>query len=366
MATQRIGIIGCGQIAQHHMRTYKDIADAEMVICCDLSEAAAQRASETYGIPNVTTDFREVLRRDDIDAVDVCLYNNLHAPVTIEALRAGKHVYCEKPMAGTYFDAAAMKAAAEETGKKLHIQLSTLYTTEVQAARELIEAGELGNIYHSRSTGFRRRGRPYVDGYATPPFVQRRHAAGGALYDMGVYHISTHLYLLGNPTVERISGKTYQEIPMDPKRQEISQYDVEELGLGFVRFAGHQTLDILEAWAINLDKFDENVILGSHAGIRLWPFGFFKNYGNIAMSANADLGAASFRWDTVEAREGRFKNSQAHWIHVLNGTVEAIPTADIALNTMLISEGIYLSNQLGREVTADEVRAQSTSSAFEI
>jgi predicted dehydrogenase len=102
-------------------------------------------------------------------------------------------------------------------------------------------------------TGFRRRGRPFVDGYGTPTFVQKRNSAGGALYDMGVYHIGVMLYLLGNPQVERISGKTYQKIAMDAARQEQSGYDVEELGLGFVRFANDATLDIIEAWAIHLD-----------------------------------------------------------------------------------------------------------------
>jgi len=366
MGKIRIGIIGCGQIAQQHMQNYKDIPDAEMVVCCDLNREAAEKSAAKFGIPEVTTDFREILNRDDIDAVDVCLYNNLHAPVSIAALEAGKHTYCEKPMAGTYVDAVAMRDAAIRTGKKLHIQLGTLYSNEVKAAKELIDAGELGNVYHSRSTGFRRRGRPYVDGYATPPFVQKKNAAGGALYDMGVYHISAHLFLLGNPKVERITGKTYQEIWMDEKRRDIAQYDVEELGLGFVRFEGNKSLDIIEAWAVNLDGLDGNVILGSAAGIRLWPFGFFKNYGNLAMSATADIGAASFRWETVEGLGKKYGNSQSHWIAALNDEVELIPTAEIALNTMLISEGIYLSEKLGREVTAEEVQEHSVSTAIQI
>src|SRR5438045_9116083 len=135
-----------------------------------------------------------------------------------------------------------MLETAKKTRQKLAIQLATLYSNETRAARELIDAGELGEIYHARSTGFRRRGRPFVDGYGTASFVQKRNSAGGALYDMGVYHISQMLYLLGQPNVERISGKTYQETDMDPKRRATSGYDVEELGLGFVTMAGGLTL----------------------------------------------------------------------------------------------------------------------------
>src|SRR5690606_30243616 len=127
----------------------------------------------------------------------------------------------------------------------LHIQLFSLFTNEARAARYLIDEGRLGKIYHARSTGHRRRGRPYVDGYGSSLFVQKEHASG-AMYDMGVYHIAQVLYLLDNPEVLTITGKTYQEMPMDAERQARSHYDVEELGLGFVRLGNNITIDIIE------------------------------------------------------------------------------------------------------------------------
>ena len=216
-----------------------------------------------------------LIARHDIDAVDVCLHNTLHAPVTIAALEAGKHVYCEKPMAASWRDADAMLAAARQTGRKLSVQLSTLYAPETKAARVLIREGRLGKIYHARSAGFRRRGRPYVDGYGSPSFVKKSISAGGAMYDMGVYHLAQVMFLLGNPPVETISGKTYQEIGMNESRRAASGYDVEELGLGFVRLAGNVSLDIIESWAIMLDSLQGSVILGSEGGVRLQPFGYF-------------------------------------------------------------------------------------------
>lgn len=134
-------------------------------------------------------------------------------------------------------------------GRPLSIQLNTLFAKEVRAAKELIDAGTC-KLYHARTTGFRRRGRPFVDGYGTSNFVQKHISAGGALYDMGVYHIASMLYLIGNPAVELILGKTYQEMPMDAERQARGNYNVEELGLGFVRMAGNISLDIIEAWAV--------------------------------------------------------------------------------------------------------------------
>ncbi|MEN8165673.1 MAG: Gfo/Idh/MocA family oxidoreductase [Acidobacteriota bacterium] len=204
-----------------------------------------------------------------------------HPLVSIAAMKAGKHVYCEKPMAGAYTDAFKMYQTAQDVGKKLSIQLGTLYAKETKAAKWLIDNDHLGKVYHGRSTGFRRRGRPFVDGYGSPSFVNKQISAGGALYDMGVYHIARMLYLLGNPTVERISGTIYQETDMDIARQESSGYNVEELGLGLVRLQDGLTLDIIEAWAIHLDGMEGSSIVGSKGGVRLDPFGFFQSVGQL-------------------------------------------------------------------------------------
>jgi len=362
----RIGIIGVGQIGKAHVERYQKIKDAEIIAIADIDESELNRVATQYKIPNIYTDFRQLLKRDDIVAVDVCLHNNLHMPVTVAALQAGKNVYCEKPMAGAYCDAELMLRTAQELGRKLTIQLNTLFSKETKAAKVLIEAGRLGKIYHARSTGFRRRFRPYVDGYGSPSFVQKHIAAGGAMYDMGVYHIANMLHLLGNPEVLRISGKTYQETSIDSERKEYSGYDVEELGLGLVRLSGGITLDIIEAWAIHMNEFEGSYVVGSEGGVRLHPFGYFHNLGDIDLNTTADLGAFDWRVHQLRKNSDGYDSPEHHWIAVLQGRVELMPTAEIALNTMLISEGIYLSDRLGREVTADEVKASSQSTSIKL
>ena len=349
----RIGIIGVGQIGKRHLQNYRSIEGAEVVALADIDEPEGARVAEEFKIPNVYNNGYKMLERDDLDAVDICLHNNLHMAGTLAALRAGNNVYCEKPMAGTYTDAEAMYKAAEETGKLLSIQLGTLYRKETKAAKYLIDGGHLGKVYHARSAGFRRRGRPYVD-------------AGGAFYDMGVYHIARALYLLDNPDVLRITGKTYQETPIDPRRLEISGYNVEELGMGFVRLENNIALDIIESWAIHLDGFGGSYVVGSEGGVRLDPFGFFHNIGDVALDSAVDPSRFDYRMHKVHEIGDVYDSSQHHWIAANQGRVELLPTARIALNTMLISEGIYLSEKLGREVTADEVREMSRSTAVDI
>ena len=357
----RIGLVGAGQRGQQHLDSYQQVPGAEIVAIADIDEALAQRVATRYKIPHVYTDYRGLLQRDDLEAVDICLHNNLHRPVTVAAMEAGKHVYCEKPMAGSYTDARIMYEAAQALGRKLSIQLFTLFRPETRAAKLLIDGGHLGELYHARSTGFRRRGRPYVDGYGTATFVQKRHAAGGALYDMGVYHIAGLLYLLGNPEVTRITGKTYQKTAMDPKRQTSSGYDVEELALGFVHFTNDITLDIIESWAVHLDGFEGSSVVGTLGGVRLEPFGYYHNLGDLAINSTMDLEQIAYRWKNVHEGGDGYDSAGHHWVAALQGRVELLPSAELALNTMLISEGMYLSDKLGREVTAEEVRERSVS-----
>jgi len=367
----RIGVIGVGQIGKSHLQNYASISDAEIVAVCDVNEQEARRVAEQYGIPSVYTDYRELLSRDDIEAVDVCLHNNFHAPMTIAALEAGKHVYCEKPIAGTYFDGKRMLEAAKETGKMLHIQLATLYRKETKAAKALIDSGKLGNIYHARSTGFRRRNRPFVDGYGTKFFTKKETATGGALIDMGVYHIAQMLYLLDLPTPTRISGKVYQEMDMDPRRREESGFDVEELALGFVKFKNNLTLDIIESWSVHLGGFEGPSIIGSKGGIRLPVFGeggqnqfsFHSTVCDMDMDSTVNLDLLDYRWHNLRENEDAYDSSQHHWIAALQGRVELLPTAEIALQTMLISDGIYLSDKRGEEVSAEELDTLKTSTS---
>jgi len=362
----RIGVIGVGQIGQVHLENYQAIPEVAVVAIADTDREHGQGVAGRYGIPDVYADFRELLRREDIQAVDVCLHNNLHMPVSVAALEAGKHVFCEKPMAGSYRDAEKMVQTARALGLKLSIQLGTLFSWETRAARMLIEQGWLGKLYHARSVGFRRRGRPYVDGYGSPLFVQKRNSGGGALYDMGVYHIASLLYLLGNPRVLRVSGKVYQETEMDEARRAASGYDVEELGLGFVNLVGGITLDIFEAWATHLGGMEGSSLVGDKGGIRLEPFGFFQSQGDLDLDTKVDLETFARRTHDLRAKMDNGDSPQQHWSAALQGRVALFPTAELALNTMLISEAIYLSDRLEREVTAEEVVQTSESTAISL
>jgi len=361
----KIGIIGTGQIGKQHLKKWQEVPGVKIVAVCDIDEAEARRVAGEYKVPRVLKDFRDLLALKGIVAVDVCLHNNLHAPVSIAAMEAGKHVYCEKPLAGSYVDARRMVEAAEKTGRMLHMQLATLYSMETRAAKRFVDDGNLGRIYYAKSSSYRRRGRPYVDGYGTPRFVQKAIAAGGALYDMGVYHIGQVLYLLDNPAVKTISGATYQKTAMYEDRRKKGKYDVEELGIGLARLEGGVTFFIEEAWAIHLGGTDGSKIAGTRGGLTLGPpLAFHTTESDLELNATLDLAAAEYRWGKCIPHSDAYKHSQDHWAAALRGEVPLLPTARIGLAAMLLSEGIYLSQKLGREVTPEEVMNHSVSTAL--
>jgi len=372
MKEVRIGIIGTGIIARQHAQEYRGIPGVTVAAACDLIPAKLAAFCEEFGVEGKYADYREMLKRDDLDAVDICVHNNLHAPLTKKVLESGRHCYCEKPMAGSYADAKDMLSAAKKSGLSLHIQLAFLYTPQAHAAKRIIEDGGLGRIYHTRSYGFRRRGRPFVDGYAEKEFVSKYWAAGGALFDMGVYHISLLLYLLGNPKVERVSGQVYQEMEMHERRRRESGFDVEELGCGFVKFKDNLTMDILESWSIHGRPFPPCAIAGSGGGLSVWsagrqdgsPLEYHFEKSGYPMTASVDVGAEQYRTRQANPELAAFDGSQPRWISAIRGETDWPDTAEIALNTMFISEGIYMSSKLGREVDASEIENGSVSCAL--
>ena len=135
----------------------------------------------------------------------------------------------------------------------------------------------------------------------------------------------------------------------------------------FRSFEDRLSMDVVSAWAINLNPFSPSYIAGSTGGLRVKPFGFFKTIADIDFDMTTDVDAVIRRRKLMQPELARdMSSSQHHWAAALHGRVPLLPTAELALNTMLIQQGIYLSNDRQEEVTADEIVASSTSTAAEV
>ena len=378
----RVAFIGCGVISHSHMASYKKMKNVKVVAACDIDRPRLEAWCAQYGVEKMYTDFREMLKRDDIDSVDVCVHNNLHLPLVLAVLRSGRHCFCEKPMAASYVDAKRMYDAWQElkaeTGFELAVQISTVFSAQTRAAKRMVENGDLGHVYYIRCLGHRRRNRPGLDSDLSVNFYNRELAGHGAVFDMGVYHISQMLYIMGLPKLERVTGMCYLEPPRNEKLLEGREFGVEDLGLAFATFENKLTFEFMESWALNVDDVGDSFIAGSRGGLRFTtgknPFSQFPTPDLKFITTrddqdiDVDLRLSDHTNSFYEQKlnpDTRFSGNFEHWIAYLTGQIsQRIDTALITLNTARLSEGIFLSSELGREIHADEIDELSKSNAL--
>ncbi|MDD2431012.1 MAG: Gfo/Idh/MocA family oxidoreductase [Firmicutes bacterium] len=194
----KIGVVGAGAIAENaHLAGYALIPDlCEIRAICDVNKERAEEMAKKFNIPEVYTDHKEMLAKADIDAVSVCTPNCTHAPITIDACNAKKHVLCEKPMATTVEECEAMVKAAEANNVQLMVGFTHRFYNYNQKAKELIQSGVIGKPFMAR-VRFAHEG-PYISWPAKSDwFFNKELAGGGALLDMGIHALDILRFLIG-------------------------------------------------------------------------------------------------------------------------------------------------------------------------
>ncbi|MGN1070195.1 MAG: Gfo/Idh/MocA family protein [Candidatus Fimadaptatus sp.] len=357
----RIGIIGCGGIANgKHMPSLKKLPDVEMVAFCDIIVERAEKAARDYGVEGakVYADYHELLAREDIDVVHVLTPNREHSQITVDALGAGKHVMCEKPMAINSAEARRMLDAAKATGKKLTIGYQSRFRPDSMYLKSACEAGELGDIYYARAQAVRRRAVP-----TWGVFLNEYEQGGGPLIDIGTHALDLTLWMMNNYEPESVTGTTYRKLAdtenaanawgsWDPKK-----FTVEDSAFGFIRMKNGATIVLEASWALNtlLAHEAKTIICGTKGGADMLGEGgalringekYHKLYTEIPdLKAS---GAAFFEGDsgddpaTVEARM---------WIdHVKDDKKPLITKPEQAFVVTQILEAIYKSAATGETV----------------
>lgn len=198
MSKLNVGIIGCGLISKNHLKALKNVAIAECVAVCDIEPTKAQKAAEEYGISKVYTDYHEMLEDADIHAIHICTPHHLHAKMAIDALNAGKHVLCEKPMALTADDARKMIEAGDKSGKELAICFQNRYNQASIYLKNLLASGELGNVQGAKGSVTWDRKPEY---YTSSPWRGRWDTEGGGVLINQAIHTFDLLQWLTCPII---------------------------------------------------------------------------------------------------------------------------------------------------------------------
>ena len=283
----KVAIIGCGTIANAaHIPAYLKNPDAEIKYFCDILPERAQAAVEKYGCGTAVSDYHQVLADPEIEAVSVCTPNNMHARISIDALRAGKNVLCEKPAARTYAEALEMQKAQHETGKVLNIGVVNRFNDSVNLIKKYIDDGRLGEVYHVYVSFRAHRSIPGLGG----AFTTKAIAGGGALIDWGVHYLDIVMYCCGDPKPVTVTGEAFCKLGKDMKNYVYKNmwaentknlngtYDVDDSVAALIRTDG-PVINVNGAWAQNIGESETYIdFMGDKAGIRLAYGSDFKVY----------------------------------------------------------------------------------------
>lgn len=344
----RLGIIGAGSISRAHLGAIREGAGAKVVAVCDIIAERAQKRAAEYSIPAVFTDHRRMLDEVEMDAVVVAVPNNLHHTITIDALHAGKHVLCEKPMAITSAFAREMVEASHQARRVLAIGVANRQRSEIQLLRQMVERGQLGRIYYAKAVRLRRNGIPAWGTW----FTRKEESGGGGLIDIGVHGLDLAWYLMGTPKPVSAAGATYAAF--GPERRGLGKhgtpdwsgkFDVDDLAVGFIRMEDGSVINLEAGWAINMPGDDRVCILGERMG----AISTFDNRLQLFSEVGKEL------VDTIHATDGgsRFRNQMQNFTAAIRGEAQVVAPGEQGLVVTRMLEAIYKSAKTGLTVALE-------------
>ncbi len=365
----RIGIIGCGGIANSkHLLALGALKDrADLVGFCDIIPERARKAAAEYGVPDakVYTDYKELLKDDTIEAVHILTPNRWHHEMTVNALEAGKHVMCEKPMAINPAEAMDMVNAAKRTGKLLAIGYQYRQRNDSLALKRLADEGALGDIYYSKGHAVRFRGVP-TWGVFTNKFEQ----GGGPLIDIGTHALDLALWVMDNYKPRMVLGSVFNYLgtplkPGEPGNRmgvwDPDTYEVEDSAFGMVKMENGASIYLEAAWALNINDIREGMITvcGTKSGATMVPVdgdnGWRTDKQLILSSVVADTPAETRpKVSPVKPGQGPHDKECINWLNAIQTGSPLLVQPEQAYTVTRILDGIYQSNREGKAVTFSE------------
>lgn len=353
----KVGIIGCGGIANgKHLPSLQSLNNVEVVAFCDIIPERAQESCEKFGVPGaaVYTDYKELLKDPAIDTIHVCTPNRSHSFITVDALHAGKHVICEKPMAINATEAKKMLDASKETGKLLTIGYQNRYRQDSLYLKRTCENGELGDIYYAKALALRRRAVP-----TWGVFLNEYEQGGGPLVDIGTHALDLTLWMMDNYKPRMVVGSVFKKLG-DQKEAgnawgdwDPEQYTVEDSAFGYIVMENGATIVLESSWALNILDYQEasTMLCGTKAGadmkegIRINGVKYNKQY---VTKPDLSGGGVAF-YDAAGSGKPEEIEAQIFYSAVEKGT-ELVVKPEQAYVVTQILDAIYESARTGKPV----------------
>ena len=353
--TVKVGIIGCGGIANSkHLPSLKKVEGVEMVAFCDILRERAEKAAKEYGTPEakVYTDYKELLADPQIEVVHVLTPNRAHSFITVDALDAGKHVMCEKPMAINSAEAKKMLDAQKRSGKLLTIGYQSRFRPDSIYMKQEAEDGVFGDIYYAKATAIRRRAVP-----TWGVFLNEYEQGGGPLIDIGTHSLDLTLWIMNNYKPKYCVGTTYHMLNGDTDQGNAwghwdpEKFTVEDSAFGFIVMENGATIVLESSWALNtLDVREATTsVCGTKAGgdmeggVRINGVRHDRQY---VLTPNFKAGGAAFFEGAAGEKPADLEARL--WIEAVRGGAAPITKPEQAYVVTRILEGIYESAKSGK------------------
>ncbi len=344
-----IGIIGGGGIAQSaHMKGYAQIPEqCEIVAVCDVNDETAKKAAGLFNVGTTYSDYNELLADPRIHAVSVTTPNKFHKEPTIAALKAGKHVLCEKPLSMDAIESREMCDVARATGNILQVALQSRFTGGARFLKEYIDKGHMGDIYFARAQALRRRG---VPGWGV--FIDKEKQGGGPLIDIGVHILDFTLFLMGYPKPISASGKTWDMLGKNPSLYnswgdyDREKFTVEDFAVGMIKFENGAVVSLESSFMANLDQDAHHTqLFGTKAGAKL----NIHDPKSLEIYTEIDRQLFTMKPANIPSVENPYYAEVAAFVDAIqNGKPSPVPGENgLILNA--IFDALYKSSESGKE-----------------
>ena len=330
--TLRIGLVGVGAAAQvNHIPALRKIEDLELAALCDRDPEKVARVAQKFQIPRSYTRFEELLSDEEVQAIDICTPNFLHAPMAMAALEAGKHVLCERPLARSAEEAAAMAKAAKKNDRILMCAVQHRFREDAQLLRKFVQNGDLGEIFLAKAGWLRQRTEWDSDEWRR----QRREAGGGVVLDLGFQMLDQALWIMGGPKVESVTASVHR----------LRKGEVEDSATAFLRLASGATLSLELTWGLLMERdFAYLNLFGTGGAALLNPLRIHKGMHGTLVNVTPTLPTPGNQYkQSIEAEIAHFADS-------LRKGGRPMGSADEILPVMELMDAIYRSAEQGKEV----------------
>ncbi len=347
-----IAVFGCGRIAQNaHFKAMAQMEGLRVKYACDLILEKAQLMKDTYEfVENAITDYAVALADPEVEAVWVLTPNYAHYTVTMDALRAGKHVLCEKPITINYELSCEMAKEANDRGLMLNIGVCNRYHKSVELLEEMVRNGELGNVYHVYCSSRSFRSIPGLGG----PFTDKEQSGGGVLIDWGVHFFDLILYILGGAKLQNVTCDAYCEMAKDMKSYRYSSMwaedtadvenginNVDDFITGYIR-TDKASISFNGAWAQNIDSKDMFIdFLGDKAGARLT----YGKHFTLTKGDTLQTEALDYEIPNMYLKE------DIAFIEAYQSGVKSRSHIDYVLESAKLLDTLYASAEIRKEIT---------------